>query len=100
MTKRSAKSLAPSLAATVVLVAGACGALAQDAPQARQAADIAGTWELAVDNRAEACRLQLRAQKSDKGDYFPRHACGVPACDALARQGRPAGACPTRRISR
>ena len=39
------------------------------------AGKLAGTWELAVDRRAEACRLQLRAEKSDKGDFF----LGMPA---------------------
>ena len=54
-------------------------AQAQDRSAPSQTADLAGkfagTWELAVDNRAEACRLLLRAQKSDKGDYF----LGMPA---------------------
>ena len=62
------------LAAMLLLAAGTA-ALAQDAAPQRQAGDLAGTWELAVDNRAEACRLLLRAQKSDKGDYF----LGMPA---------------------
>ncbi len=61
--------------AAMLLLAVGTAALAQDAAPQRQAGDLAGTWELAVDNRAEACRLLLRAQKSDKGDYF----LGMPA---------------------
>ena len=59
------------------------------AQTAELAAGLAGTWELAVDNRTEACRLILRAQKSDKGDYF----LGMPpacrhAMPGLAKVGR------------
>ena len=82
MPKRSTLALALVLAAV-----GA--ARAQDAPAPRQASDVAGTWELAVDNRTEACRLLLRAQKSDKGDYFLGMPAACPhAMPFLAKVGR------------
>ena len=60
-----------------------------EGPSPELAAGLAGTWELAVDDRSEACRLVLRAQKSDKGDYF----LGMPpacrhAMPSLAKVGR------------
>jgi len=75
----------PWTVALVVALANA-GAWAQ-AP--RQPAELAGTWELAVDNRSAARRLILRAEKSDKGDYF----LGMPAAcrhamPSLAKVGR------------
>ena len=97
MSKRSVLSLVAALGlaalglAALGLAAG--GAQAQDASPPSQTTDLAGkfagTWELAVDNRAEACRLLLRAQKSDKGDYF----LGMPpacrhAMPFLAKVGR------------
>ena len=61
-----------SLVAVLCFFTGA--ALAQGTAP-RQPGDLAGTWELAVDNRSDACRLLLRAERSDKGDYF----LGMPA---------------------
>ena len=62
---------------------------APPAQTADLAAGLSGPWELAAATRTEACRLILRAQKSDKGDYF----LGMPpacrhAMPALAKVGR------------
>jgi Protease inhibitor Inh len=71
-------------AALLVAVTGAAQAQGTDtaakttaspATKSDLATKYAGSWELAVDNRAEACRLLLRAEKSDKGDFF----LGMPA---------------------
>ena len=85
------------LAAVLVLLAGAAPPLAAQQPepaaQPRSAAALAGTWELALGRRSEACRLLLRAEKSDKGDYFLgmpaacRHA--MPALSKVGRWGLP-----------
>lgn len=42
---------------------------------AKQPADLAGTWELSFDRTGATCRVMLRPQQSDKGDYF----LGMPA---------------------
>ena len=72
-----------------VLVSAHARSQSPQATPANLAADLAGTWELAIDGRSEACRVILRAEKSDKGDYF----LGMPAAcrhamPSLAKVGR------------
>ena len=63
------------------------------AASARQPADLAGTWELSFDKTGSVCRVLLRADKSDKGDYFLgmptacRHA--MPGIAAVGRWSMP-----------
>ena len=84
-----ARSAMP-LAAALMLCAGLAQAQQETTlARLRSAADRAGTWELAFGQRAEACRLLLRAAQSDKGNYF----LGMPAAcrhamPSLAKVGR------------
>ncbi len=63
------------------------------AASARQPADLAGTWELSFDKTGSVCRVLLRAEKSDKGDFFLgmppacRHA--MPGIAAVGRWSMP-----------
>ena len=80
--------VAAALAMAVPGTAAAQQAAVATAPQ-RPPSDLAGTWELAIGHRSEACRVILRAEKSDKGDYF----LGMPAAcrhamPSLAKVGR------------
>ena len=50
---------------------------------AKLPADLAGTWELSLDRLGTSCRVMLRPQQSDKGDYF----LGMPAACRHAMPG-------------
>lgn len=75
-----------------ILLATALG-LAPVHAATRQPAELAGTWELAFDKTGSACRVMLRADRSDKGDYFLgmpsacRHA--MPGIAAVGRWSMP-----------
>ena len=76
----------------LLLAAALVGAAAAPA-LARQPADLAGLWDLSFDKTGATCRIQLRADKSDKGDFFLgmpsacRHA--MPGIAAVGRWGVP-----------
>ncbi len=48
---------------------------AAPAQPTRKPTDIAGTWVVSLDRSRATCRVMLRAEKSDKGNYF----LGMPA---------------------
>ena len=81
----------PKLLPTI-LIATACAA-PLGAAAARQPADLVGTWELAFNKTGSSCRVMLRTEKSDKGDYFLgmpsacRHA--MPGIAAVGRWSMP-----------
>lgn len=60
---------------------------------AKQPADLAGTWDLSLDRAGTSCRVMLRAERSDKGDYFLgmppacRHA--MPGIEVIGRWAMP-----------
>ena len=66
---------------TILVAALACAPLL--AASARQPSDLAGTWELSFDKTGSVCRVMLRAEKSDKGDYF----IGMPSACRHAMPG-------------
>ena len=74
-----------------LLAAAAC--IVPYAASARQPADLAGTWELSFDKTGSVCRVLLRAEMTDKGDYFLgmptacRHA--MPGIAAVGRWSMP-----------
>ncbi len=67
--------------------------IAPSAASARQPVDLAGPWELSFDKTGSVCRVLLRAEKSDKGDFFLgmpsacRHA--MPGIAAVGRWSMP-----------
>jgi hypothetical protein len=71
----------------------ATGAPADAAAAGRQPTDLAGTWDLRLVDAGASCRVMLRAQATDKGDYFLgmpaacRHA--MPALEAAGRWTMP-----------
>lgn len=76
-----------------MLLVAVFAATASSAASVRQPADLAGTWELSFDKTGSVCRVLLRAEKSDKGDYFVgmpsacRHA--MPGIAAVGRWSMP-----------
>jgi hypothetical protein len=59
-----------------VMIGGAATGRADAAAAESQSTEaLVGTWELRVDNAASACRVLLRPDKSDRGDY----GLGMPA---------------------
>ena len=76
-----------------MLLVAVFAATASFAASVRQPADLAGTWELSFDKTGSVCRVLLRAEKSDKGDYFLgmpsacRHA--MPGIAAVGRWSMP-----------
>ena len=76
----------------MIVIAGLAGNLPV-AAFARQPADLAGAWELSFDKTGSVCRVLLRAEKSDKGDFFLgmptacRHA--MPGIAAVGRWSMP-----------
>lgn len=92
----------PLICALASLAAGAgfaaAAPLAPVAPQTaptRKPADLAGTWELSLARSGARCRVMLRAERSDKGNYFLgmpaacRHA--MPAIETIGRWTLPDG---------
>ena len=74
----------PTMPAAAAVLMAFTGVASAQVPQTQNpAAGFAGTWELAVDNRSEACRLMLSPERSDKGDYF----LGMPAACRHAMPG-------------
>lgn len=77
-------SAALSLSRPRLVLAAVLG-LASSLPAvaARLPADLAGTWELSLDRLGTSCRVMLRPQQSDKGDYF----LGMPTACRHAMPG-------------
>lgn len=78
------------------LAGAACVAVLGVAAQpvrAKEPGELAGTWNLAFDKTGATCPVLLRAQRSDKGDFFLgmsaacRHA--IPGVAAVGRWGIP-----------
>lgn len=78
---------------SILVFACALALPAASLAQARQATDLAGTWELGFDRTGSRCRVLLRAEKSDRGDFFLgmptacRHA--MPGIAAVGRWSMP-----------
>lgn len=71
------------LRAILIILVAAIACAAPFAASARQPVDLAGTWELSFDKTGSVCRVMLRTEKSDKGDYF----LGMPSACRHAMPG-------------
>ena len=65
------------------IVLAAALALSPSLVLAKSPAEMVGTWTLSFDKTGSTCRVMLRAEKSDKGDYF----LGMPAACRHAMPG-------------